>query len=496
MLAQLFARYATKKNERWMQNPLKYQDKIFRKLIKVGSDTQFGKDHAFNEIKTYDDFVKLVPVRNYEGLKPYIDAVIKGKPDVLWKDKPLYLAQTSGTTSGSKYIPISRQSISYHVLSARDALLNYIHQTKKADFVSGKGIFLQGNPQLKELNGMKTGRLSGISAHYVPTYIQKNRMPSWETNCIEDWEEKMDNIVIETIPENMTLVSGIPPWIVMYYEKLLEKTGKKNILEIFPNLQLMVTGGVNFQPYKQKIIDLIGMEIDVIQTYPASEGFIAYQNDYTSEDLLLQVNHGMFYEFIPVDEFYKETATRISLKDVEPGKDYVLLLNTFSGLWGYKLGDTVRFTSTQPYKLQITGRIKHFTSAFGEHVIAYEVEQALQKTRLKHPAQISEFTLAPQVNPKEGLPYHEWLIEFAKAPKNINHFAKELNQNLRELNSYYDDLIAGKVLRELIITEVKTHGFAAYMKSQGKLGGQNKVPRLSNNRKIVDEFYRQNLVKR
>ncbi|MCO5261041.1 MAG: GH3 auxin-responsive promoter family protein [Crocinitomicaceae bacterium] len=492
--SKIFASISSKKESKWVNNPIDYQDKIFQKLIEVGSHTLFGKDHHFGNIKTYDDFKKHVPIRDYEEIKSYIDQVVAGEKDILWKGKPLYLAKTSGTTSGAKYIPISNESIPYHILSARNALLDYIHKTSNSNFVSGKVIFLQGSPTLDNINGIKTGRLSGISAHYVPKYLQKNSMPSWATNCIEDWEEKVEKIVEETIHENMTLISGIPPWLVMYYEKLIEKSGKKVIKDIFPNLQLMVTGGVNYKPYKEKIIELLGKEIDVIQTYPASEGFIAYQNDINSDDLLLQANHGVFYEFIPVNEFYNDNPTRNSLKDVQVGVDYVLILNTYSGLWGYNIGDTVRFTNTKPYKIFVTGRIKHFTSAFGEHVIAHEVEQAMQKTLLKFPAQISEFTLAPQVNPKTGLPYHEWFIEFAKEPDDLNLFAEELDFNLRALNVYYNDLISGNILRRLIITKVKQNGFNNYMKSQGKLGGQNKVPRLSNDRKIADEFHNKGLI--
>ena len=432
-------------------------------------------------------------MQDYEGLRKYFDQVVEGKVDVLWPGKPIYLAKTSGTTSGTKYIPLSKESIPYHINSARNALLHYVNETGNANFLKGKMIFLQGSPILEEKKGLKFGRLSGIVAHYVPKYLQTNRMPSWETNCIEEWETKVDEVVRETIPENMTLISGIPPWLIMYFERLLKVSGKENIQNLFPELQLMVTGGVNYEPYREKVNQLIGRNIDCIQTYPASEGFIAYQDTQKKEDLLLLLNNGMFYEFIPVDEFHQDAPTRISIKDVEIGKDYVLIMNTNAGLWGYNIGDTVRFTSINPYRIVVSGRIKHFTSAFGEHVIAHEVEHALQKTLEIHKASVSEFTVAPQVNPVDGLPYHEWFVEFEKYPNNLAEFARELDVQMQKQNVYYQDLITGNILRNLVLTTVKKDAFQEYMKSIGKLGGQNKVPRLANDRSIADEFYVLNL---
>lgn len=493
-LAKIFAKRIVNKEQKWIENPLETQDKILKELIAFAKNTKFGKDHHFDEINTYQDFKNLVPVNDYEGLKHYFDEVVTGKSDVLWPGKPIYLAKTSGTTSGAKYIPLTKESIPYHINSARNALLYYIHEKQNADFVNGKMIFLQGSPILEEQNGLKVGRLSGISAHFVPNYLQKNRLPSHETNIIEDWETKVDRVVAETVNADMTLISGIPPWLIMYFERLIKISGKENVQSIFKNLQLMVTGGVNYEPYREKINQLIGRKIDCIQTYPASEGFIAYQNSQQSEDLLLLLNNGMFYEFIPVDEFFDENPTRISIKDVELGKDYVLILNTNAGLWGYNIGDTVRFTSLKPFKIVVSGRIKHYTSAFGEHVIGHEVEQALQKTIEKFPASVNEFSVAPQVNPAEGLPYHEWLIEFDQKPQNIAEFNKELDVQMRKQNTYYDDLITGNILTQLQISIVEKDGFQCYMKSIGKLGGQNKVPRLSNNRDIADEFYTLNLI--
>ncbi len=484
-LSLVFANRIKKKVYNWASKPFKTQDKVFKYLIKNAKNTVFGKEHLFENINTYEDFKKQVPINDYEGLKPYIQQILDGKSDVLWKGKPKYFAKTAGTTSGAKYIPITKASMPTHIKAARNALLFYIANTGKADFVKGKMIFLQGSPILDVEAGIKVGRLSGIVAHYVPAYLQKNRLPSWETNCIDDWETKVSHIVKETIHQDMTVISGIPSWVQMYFEKLHQQTGKK-ISELFPNFNFFIYGGVNFEPYKSKFENLIGKKIDYVELYPASEGFISYQDTLTEKGMLLQLNSGIFYEFIPAKEFHDENPTRISLKDVKLEENYVLILNTNAGLWGYNIGDTIEFTSLKPYRIKVTGRIKHFISAFGEHVIAKEVEYALQSALENTSYTISEFTVAPQVTPKEGLPYHEWFIEFENAPENLDVFAKEVDRSMQSQNSYYLDLIEGKVLKPLVITLVKKGGFHEYMKSIGKFGGQNKIPQLSDNRKIAE----------
>ena len=480
-----FAKQATKQVYKWANNPIKTQEKVFKKLISSAKNTAFGKDHDFSSIKNYSDFKNRVKVQDYEGLRPYVDRIVAGEKDVLWKGKPIYFAKTSGTTSGAKYIPITKESMPTHIKAAKNALLFYIAEKKDASFVNGKMIFLQGSPVLETKNGIQLGRLSGIVAHYVPKYLLKNRLPSWETNCIEDWDTKVNAIVEETVDENMSVISGIPSWVQMYFEKLIEKTGKP-IAEIFPNFNFFVYGGVNFEPYKNKFKSLIGKKIDYVELYPASEGFIAYQDSQTEPGMLLQLNSGIFYEFIPATEFYDENPTRISLKEVKMGVNYVIILNTNAGLWGYNIGDTVEFTSTKPYRIKVTGRIKHFISAFGEHVIGKEVEKALNDSIKETEINISEFTVAPQVNPESGLPYHEWFIEFENEPEDLEEFAAKVDASMQEQNMYYQDLIDGKVLRSLVIRKVKKGGFHEYMKSIGKFGGQNKIPQLSDNRKIAD----------
>ena len=493
-LAKPFAKRVYKSIQKWASNPIITQQNVFETLISKAKDTQFGKDHDFININTYEDFEKRVPVRDYEALKPYVDRVVAGEEHILWKGKPIYFAKTSGTTSGSKYIPITKESMPTHVESARNAILMYIHETGKSKFVDGKMIFLQGSPILETINGIQLGRLSGIVAHYVPKYLQKNRMPSWETNCIEDWETKVNAIVDETISQDMTIISGIPSWVQMYFERLYEKTGKK-VGETFKNFDLFIFGGVNYEPYRAKFEELIGRKVDSIELYPASEGFFAFQDKQDNKGMLLQLNSGIFYEFIKADEFFNENPKRITLSKVEVGVNYVMIISSSAGLWAYNLGDTIEFTSTKPYRVIVSGRIKHFISAFGEHVIGKEVEQAIREAVSGTSISLSEFTVAPQINPKEGLPYHEWFIEFENEPENQNLLANKIDESLQKQNSYYFDLIKGKVLRPLKITQIKKEGFKTYMKSIGKLGGQNKIPRLSNDRKIADTLEQLNLIK-
>lgn len=491
--AKIFAAYIHKKNQAWITNPLAAQDRIFKSLLAQAKDTAFGKAHNFNTIQNHEDFCKQVPVRDYEGLKNYIDEVVNGKKDILWPGKPLYFAKTSGTTSGAKYIPLTKESLPYHIEAARNAILNYIHETGKADFVNGKMIFLQGSPELEEKKGIQFGRLSGIVAHFVPKYLQKNRLPSWETNCIDDWETKVDAIVEETFQQDMTVISGIPSWVQMYFEKLKDKA-QQPVGQLFKNFKLFIYGGVNYEPYRAKFENLIGRKVDSIELFPASEGFFAYQDSQQEKSMLLLLNAGIFYEFIKADEFFSDFEgsgpKRYTIGEVEVGVNYALIISTNAGLWAYNIGDTIAFTSIKPYKIIVTGRIKHYISAFGEHVIGKEVEEAMRIATENSGIRINEFTVAPQITPKEGLPYHEWLIEFdADVSENtidLDAFAIQLDNAMRQQNVYYDDLINGNVLRTAVVTKISTNGFQEYMKSIGKLGGQNKLPRLSNDRKIAD----------
>lgn len=485
--AKIFANIVVMQSQKWMIRPQQTQDKWLSHLVLRARNTQFGKEHLFFSIKSHADFVKRVPIRDYEELRSYMDKVVQGEPNVLWPGKPLYLAKTSGTTSGAKFIPLTKDSIPFHIKGARNAILFYIQETKKAKVVDGKMIFLQGSPILEEKNGVKFGRLSGIVAHYVPKYLQKNRLPSWETNCIEDWETKVEAIVEETAERDMRLISGIPSWIQMYFERLIAKTGKP-VGELFKNFDLFIYGGVNYEPYRAKFEQMIGRSVDSIELFPASEGFFAFQDKQKEKGMLLLLDAGIFYEFVKADEFFGDNPKRYTIGEVELGVNYALIVSTNAGLWAYNIGDTVMFTSLKPYRVIVTGRIKHYISAFGEHVIAKEVETALQEATEKTKALVSEFTVAPQINPKEGLPYHEWLVEFEKKPDDIQQFAQIIDQSMRKQNVYYDDLISGNILRQVVITPIKKGGFQTYMKSKGKLGGQNKLPRLKNDREIADNI--------
>lgn len=470
-----------------MMQAVQHQDIIFKSLIKHGSGTQFGKDHALSQVSDHKGFTQAVPIRDYELIKPYIEQIKQGKANVLWKGKPIYFAKTSGTTSGIKYIPITKDSIPNHIQTARNALFCYMAETGNSGFANGKMIFLSGSPVLERTGDIPTGRLSGIVNHHIPAYLRSNQLPSFETNCIEDWETKLDQIVAETIHKDMTLISGIPPWMQMYFDRLIEKTGK-NIAEIFPHFSIMVQGGVNFEPYKARLFESIGKKIDSIELFPASEGFFAFQDTQDQEGMLLNTNSGIYFEFVPAGEIFNEFPTRLSLKDVKLGENYALIINSNAGLWGYNIGDTVKFVSLNPYRIIVTGRTKHFISAFGEHVIGEEVEAALKATLEVFPAKVTEFTVAPMIQQGEGKSYHEWFIEFESMPSNIEGFAQYLNNSLSDKNVYYQDLMKGNILLPLKIRLVQKNGFIDYMKSIGKLGGQNKVPRLSNDRVIANQL--------
>jgi hypothetical protein len=488
-LAKPFASYIHTKIRRGMSTALADQDNILKNLLKIGRTTEFGVEHQLKDVENFDSFKQAVPVRDYEAFKPYIEKIKAGKHNVLWKGQPIYFAKTSGTTSGVKYIPISKESISNHINTARNALLVYMSETGNTAFADGKLIFLSGSPELERIGGIPTGRLSGIVNHHIPKYLRANQLPSYETNCIEDWETKLDKVVAETIDQNMTLISGIPPWMQMYFDRLQELSGKK-ISDLFPNFSVLVHGGVNFEPYKARLFETIGKKIDSIETFPASEGFFAFQDSQKAEGLLLTTDSGIYFEFIPAGEIFNENPTRLSLHEVKVGVNYALIVNNNAGLWGYNIGDTIKFLSVDPYRIVVTGRTKHFISAFGEHVIGEEVEYSLLKAAAEESVHITEFTVAPVIGQDDGKSYHEWLVEFENEPSDMEAFQRKVNENLRGKNIYYDDLIRGNILEPLRIKPVRKNGFIDYMKSVGKLGGQNKVPRLSNDRKLADELGR------
>ena len=489
MLSLPLAHYVVHEQKKWMAKSAGIQEYWRNQLVQKAQSTVFGRDHFFRDIRNYADYKQAVPIRDYEALKPYVEQILQGQQDVLWPGKPLYFAKTSGTTSGTKYIPITQDSIPNHINSARNAILNYIHETERSGFLDKKLIFLSGSPEMQQKAGIHIGRLSGIVNHHVPSYLRSNQLPSYETNCIEDWETKLERIIDETLHQPMSLISGIPPWVQMYFDRIIERTGKP-IKEVFPHFSLFIYGGVNFEPYRAKLMDSIGKPVDSIELYPASEGFLAYQDTQQAAGLLLLLNSGIFFEFIPAEHYFDPNPPRLSIGEVEVGKNYAVIINNNAGLWGYSIGDTVKFVSTDPYRVLVTGRIKHFISAFGEHVIGEEVEKALRYAMERQPrTEVVEFTVAPMVSPPEGgLPYHEWLVEFAVPPQDPEQFASDLDLRLTQLNVYYDDLIKGSILRKLVLRSLPKNAFIHYMKAEGKLGGQNKVPRLANDRAIADKL--------
>lgn len=485
LLSRPVAAYVVASYRRWQRRPVATQLALLRQLTATAADTAFGRDHGLAGVRTPAQLAAQVPVRDYEGLAPYFNRVKTGEADVLWPGRPLYLAKTSGTTSGAKYIPITPASIPNHIGGARDALLHYVQATGKSQFLDGKLIFLSGSPVLESVGGIPTGRLSGIVNHHVPSYLRRNQLPSYATNSIEDWETKLDRIVDELLGEPLTLISGIPPWIQMYFDRLTARTGRP-VGEVFPEFSLFVTGGVNIAPYQARLRESIARPVDTLELYPASEGFLAFQDEPGNPGLLLLLDSGIFFEFVPAERFFEADPPRLSIADVELDKQYAVVLSSNAGLWGYSLGDTVRFVSLAPHRVVVTGRIKHFLSAFGEHVIGEEVEAVLREAMRQFPeTEVVEFTVAPLVSADPAVPSrHEWLVEFGRSPRELAAFAGALDAALRQRNVYYDDLRRGDILAPLQLTPLPAGAFQRYMKSQGKLGGQNKVPRLSNDRGV------------
>jgi hypothetical protein len=489
VLSRPIARIVSAKEAKKAADARGAQRRLLQELLLRAESTAFGRDHGLREGMSLEEYQAAVPIRDYEGLKPWVQRSVQGESDVLWPGKPDYFCKTSGTTSGAKFIPITPDSMPNHIGSARNALLQYIHNSKSARFVEGKMIFLQGSPELSNTEGgVFMGRLSGIVAHHVPDYLQANRLPSLEANCTEPWEAKVNAIVEETKDQDLRLISGIPSWVQNYFERLLEVTGAANVKEVFPNFELFVFGGVAFEPYRERFRSLIGGEVATVELFPASEGFFAYQDQLDGSGLRLNVDDGIFYEFVPAAEYFESNRRRLPLHEIELGVQYALIITSNAGLWSYDIGDTIKFVSRDPYRLVVTGRIKHFTSAFGEHVIAEEVEGAVQDAMAKAGGVVTEFHVAPEVNPQEGLPFHEWFVEFSKAPDDEKAFEAAVNAGVIQRNPYYRDLISGSILQNAQLRKLEKGVFHQAMANRGKLGGQNKPPRLANSREFASEL--------
>lgn len=485
-IAEIWAHRRAKEIRRVHEDPVGSQLRTLKQLVARASQTQFGKNHGFTVINGPREFRARVPVRDYEAALEYFLQIRRGIPDVTWPGKPLYLAKTSGTVSGAKYIPITKDSIKYQLLGARDALMMYIVSSGNSTFLDGNMMFLSGSPVLDTNDaGMKVGRLSGIVNHFIPAYLKRNQVPTYETNCIEIWEEKIEKILSETIPRDLRLISGIPPWVQMYFERLYDRTGKMPMQQ-WPNMSVFVQGGVDFSPYAPVFKKFFEGKLDIVEVFPASEGFFAIQDTLENQGLLLNLDYGIYFEFIPVEEYGNPDATRVGIDGVELDRQYALIVSTNAGLWAYDVGDTVKFVSLNPHRIRVTGRVKHFISAFGEHVISEEVNKAMITACALTNSEVSEFTVAPMVLPGEGESYHEWFVEFDRLPSDLAAFATTLDEEMRKQNAYYNDLRTGAMLKPVVVRVLKRNATREYMRSQGKLGGQNKFPRLGNNRKIAD----------
>jgi hypothetical protein len=472
-------------------DPATAQRKCFDHLIRCGKKTVFGREHGFDRIKTHADFVREVPIMDYEKLYPYIQRILEGEKDVLWPGRPVALASTSGTSMGPiKYIPVTKASAPAYRKTSRDSVLAYTARTGNAGVLAGKMIFMSQNPERDSVAGIPVAPISGVSMARVPRFFRKNLLPSPRVACIENWDEKMNAILDEAIEQNVTLIGGIPPWLLLFFEHIRQRTGKK-VGELFPGLGVLVHGGVNFEPYQSAMEDAIGRPVDFIETYAATEGFIAFQDNVPFPGMLINLMGNLFYEFIPADEMTARNPSRLRLEEVETGQNYGILLTSTAGLWAYDIGDMVTFVSKNPYRLSVAGRSKHFISAFGEHVITEQVESALVEVLALMRLEVNDFTVSPCMKPLDGgLGYHEWFIEFKASPEKIDHFSAELDARMRQKNMIYDDLVSRKAIRPLKVRPVRRHGFKDYMDAIGRLGGQNKVPRLLNDRRVADALSR------
>ena len=490
-LIRFLAKRQWERNKKNKFNALDHQNKIFKKIINNGVDSLFGKNNSINKSIKYIDFKKLIKLNDYESIRPYVKKISEGETNILTKGVPKYFAITSGTTSGTKYIPLTMEMLNFQMRAIKELLLLYSYQSGNCKLSNTGMMFIQGSPVLRKFNKIPFAKLSGITARHIPFFLKKNRYPSMKTNCISNWDEKIKKIVLETFDKDMGVIGGIPPWVITYFRALLAHTQASNIKEIFPNFELYIHGGTSFENYKNSIFKLCG-DIDTLETYPASEGFFAYQDNLNEKHLLLLTNHGVFYEFVEVSRFKKGDNERVCLADVELGKNYVLIVSTVSGLWAYNTGDTIRFVSINPYKIVFCGRVSQYCSVFGEHVIEKEVQTALTQTLKKSGGEICEFSVCPKIKTNTKESHHEWFIEFVVKPKNMRNFEESLNREMETQNIYYKDLIKSNIISTLKVICVKRGGFDEYMKSIGKFGGQNKCPHLSNDRKIGDflsEYY-------
>lgn len=473
--------------------PMEVQGEWFERLIEEGRDTEFGRVHNFEDIKTIADFKKAVPIRTYEEFKPYIDRLRDGEQGVLWPSKVKWFAKSSGTTSDkSKFLPVTREALEdCHYKGGKDLLAMHCHAHPDAQLYAGKTLVMGGSSKIHPLNeDSYTGDLSAIIIKNLPIWVELKRTPNREIALLDNWEEKIERMAHATMHEDVTTVAGVPSWTLVLFKRILELTGKDNIQEVWPNLELFMHGGVSFKPYRQEFERLIpNPKMAYRETYNASEGFFGIQDRFGADDMLLMLDYGIFYEFMPMEEYGKENPQTVQLDEVEIGQNYALIITTNAGLWRYLIGDTIRFTSKDPYRIQVSGRTKLFINAFGEELIIENAEEAMRRACQATGAQVTDYTAAPVFMSSNETGAHEWLIEFSKPPSKLEHFVKHLDTSLKELNTDY----AAKrsfdlTLREPIVRSMPSGTFYDWLKSKGKIGGQHKVPRLSNERKYVEEI--------
>lgn len=473
--------------------PFDAQQEVLFKLIDQAKNTQFGKMHHFGSIRSIKQFQERVPIQTYDTLKPYIDRLMQGEQNVLWPTDIKWFAKSSGTTSDkSKFIPVSPESLEEcHFRGGKDVLALYTLNYPETEIFAGKGLTLGGSHQINKINNESYyGDLSAILIENLPFWAHFIKTPSQEIALMSEWEEKLGKITEATIKENVTSIAGVPSWTLVLLKYILQKTGAKNILEIWPNLELFTHGGVSFQPYREQFKMLIPKEkMNYMETYNASEGFFAIQDYPTRDDMLLMLDYGIFFEFIPFEELEKENPIALHIDEVELNKNYAIVISTNSGLWRYMIGDTVIFTSKYPHKIKISGRTKHFINVFGEEVIIDNAENALKMACEKTGAMIKDYTAAPVYMGTQTKGAHQWLIEFENEPSNLDVFVKELDLSLQQVNSDYEAKRYKSItLEQLTVIKAKPNLFYQWLKEKGKVGGQNKVPRLSNSRQYIDEL--------
>lgn len=478
--------------ELFLEHPVDIQQELLFKLINTAKNTEFGKQHEFFSIKTYQEFASKIPIQQYESIEPLIERCRKGEQNLFWPTTVKWFAKSSGTTNAkSKFIPVSDEAIEYcHLKAGKDMLCLYINNNEDAQLFTGKGLRLGGSSAIYEDNNSYFGDLSAIIIENMPFWADFSSAPRQETALLSEWETKMEAIIDETIHENITSLVGVPSWMLVLLNRVLEKTGKETILEVWPNLEVYFHGGVNFNPYREQYKKLIPKaDFKYYETYNASEGFFAIQDRNGSKELLLMLDYGIFYEFIPMDEYDGENSIAIPISQVKTGANYAVVITTNSGLWRYLIGDTIKFTSTEPYRIKITGRTKHFINVFGEELIIENAEEGLRIACEKTGAVMTEYTVAPIFMKDKKGGGHEWIIEFKNQPDNIDSFIEHLDNSLKNINSDYEAKRYHNMTLNLPIVHIAKKGlFYSWLKKKRKLGGQHKVPRLSNSRDFVEEL--------